>query len=120
MIFSTDAAFSPSPSIDGFQTIYPGLNLASSAFLTNAKFTGLATDSVTVGGIAPSSFIRSDQNASTTGILSILNNSGLNVGTANNLTLAVSTPNVSVTNQTTLGYINFNVHICYFYTVVLF
>ena len=110
MIFSTDAAFSPSPSIDGFQTIYPGLNLASSAFLTNAKFTGLATDSVTVGGILPSSFIRADQNASTTGTLSILNNNGLNVGTSNNLTLAVSTPNVSVTNQTTLGYINFNVH----------
>lgn len=110
LIFSTDPAFSPSPAIDGFQTISPGLNLASTAFLTGAKFVGQASDAVTVGSIYPNAFIRADQNSSTTGTLSILNNNGLNVGASNNLKLAVASPNVSVTNQTTLGYMNFNVH----------
>jgi len=110
LIFSTDPAFSPSPAIDGFQTISPGLNLASTAFLTGAKFVGQASDAVTVGSIYPNAFIRSDQNSSTTGTLSILNNNGLNVGASNNLKLSVASPNVAITNQTTLGYMNFNVH----------
>ena len=110
MIFSIDAAFSPSPSIDGFQTIYPGLNLVSSAFLANAKFIGITQDSVTLDGLYPNSFVRADQNSSTIGTLSILNNNGLNVGTANQLNLSVLNPNVAITNQTSLGYMNFNVY----------
>ena len=110
LIFSTDAAFSPSPAINGFQTISPGLNLASSAFLTNAKFIGQATDSLTVGGVYPNSFVRSDQNTSTVGTLSVLNNNGLFVGTAQNLNFTAASPDVSMTNQINSGTMRFKVH----------
>jgi hypothetical protein len=110
LIFSTDAAFSPSPAINGFQTISPGLNLASSAFLTNAKFIGQATDSITVGGIYPNNFVRSDQNTSTVGTLSVLNNNGLFVGTAQNLNFTAASPDVSMTNQINSGTMRFKVH----------
>jgi len=110
MIFSTDATFSPSPAISGFQSISPGLNLASSTFLVNAKFVGQASDSVTVGGIAPASFVRSDQNTSTTGTLSVLNNNGLFVGTAQNLNLSAATPDVSITDQVNGGTMRLEVH----------
>jgi hypothetical protein len=110
LIFSTDASFSPSPAINGFQTISPGLNLASSAFLTNAKFIGQATDSLTVGGVYPNSFVRSDQNTSTVGTLSVLNNNGLFVGTAQNLNFTAASPDVSMTNQINSGTMRFKVH----------
>jgi hypothetical protein len=112
MIFSTQqvSAFQPTPSIDGFQYIYPGLNLISPDFLTNARFIGEATNSRQLGGVYANSFLRSDINASTIGTISILNNTGLNVGTANNLNLAVNSPNVAITNTTSLGTMNFKVN----------
>jgi hypothetical protein len=110
MIFSTDAAFNPSPAIDGFQTIYPGLNLPSTAFLANAKFYGQANDSVTVGGIYANSFLRNDQNSTTTGTITIQNNNGLTIGT-NNFNFNVYNNVNSVINSVTPGgMMNFQVH----------
>ena len=112
MILSTQGvtAFSPSPSIDGFQTIYPGLNLISSDFLTNAKFVGQASDAITVGGIYPNAFIRSDQNSSTNYTLAVNNNSGLSVGAGAVLNISASAPNVAITNTTSTGVMNFRVN----------
>lgn len=109
MIFSTDAAFSPSPAIDGFQTIYPGLNLPSTAFLANAKFYGQANDSVTLGGIYPNSFLRNDQNSVTTGTITIQNNNGLTIG-QNNFNLNVfNNVNSVISSVTPGGLMNFDV-----------
>jgi hypothetical protein len=73
--------FTPNPAIAGFSTIAPGFNIASTAFVSNNRFVGTATNADAIGGVLSSNFMRSDQNTSTAGTLQITNNSGLIVGT---------------------------------------
>jgi len=80
-ILSKDATFTPSTTISGFSTISPGFNIASTAFVSNNKFVGQASDSAALNGVSGSSFMRNDQNTGTVGILSVTNNSGINIGT---------------------------------------
>lgn len=80
-ILSKDQVFTPSPGISGFATIFPGLNIASSAFVANNRFVGQASDSLSLGGVTATSFMRADQNTSTSGSIQITNNNGLIVGT---------------------------------------
>jgi len=80
-ILSKDATFTPSVTISGFSTISPGFNIASTAFVSNNKFVGQASDSAALNGVSGSSFMRNDQNTGTVGILSVTNNSGINIGT---------------------------------------
>ena len=80
-ILSKDALFTPNVSISGFSTVNPGFNIASTSFVSNNKFVGQASDSAALGGVSSASFMRSDTNTSTSGTLSITNNSGLSVGT---------------------------------------
>lgn len=109
LILSTDPTFIPNPAIAGFQTISPGLNLASTAFLSNAKFIGQVLDSASLNGVSGINYLRSDINSSTTGILSVRNNTGLYIGSNNEFHMAVSTPNVSISNEVSSGAINFKV-----------
>jgi len=106
LILSSSAIFTPSPSISGFQTISPGLNLANTAFLTNAKFIGMATNALQLGGYYANSFMRSDTNTTTSGTISITNNNGLYVGAINDLNLSVNSPNVAITSNTNAGVMN--------------
>jgi hypothetical protein len=108
-ILSNTPTFTPKNSISGFQTIKPGLNIASQTYLSNSRFNGQASDSVLLSGLSANSFMRTDNATTTTGTLTVNNNSGLYVGTSNNLRLSVSSPNVAVTNQTSLGAMNFRV-----------
>lgn len=62
-ILSKDTAFTPSPSIPGFTTINPGMNLVSSSVLAGSQFWGNATSASSVGGISLSNFLRSDQDS---------------------------------------------------------
>lgn len=62
-ILSKDTAFTPSPSIPGFTTINPGMNLASSSILPGSQFWGNATSAGSVGGVSLSNFLRSDTNS---------------------------------------------------------
>lgn len=80
-ILSKDATFTPSTTISGFSTISPGFNIASTAFVSNNKFVGQASDSAALNGISGSSFMRNDSNTGTVGILSVTNNSGIAWGT---------------------------------------
>ena len=80
-ILSKDAVFTPSVTISGFSTISPGFNIASTAFVSNNKFVGQASDSAALNGISGSSFMRNDSNTGTVGILSVTNNSGIAWGT---------------------------------------
>ena len=81
-IISKDAAFTPGAAIPGFGNVYPGFNLINGSGLTGSQFTGNATMALTLGvnGLSANSFMRSDQNTSTTGVLSVVNDTGLAVG----------------------------------------
>jgi len=109
ILSSYPTAFTPIPAISGFQTISPGLNLANTAFLTNAKFTGMASNSLQLNGYTSDSFMRTDVNTTTTGTINITNNNGLYVGSTNSLNLAVSSPNVAIISNTNAGTMNFKV-----------
>jgi hypothetical protein len=112
-ILSSDPSYVPNPPISGFTRIYPGLNLAGTSFLLNARFTGTATVADTLASspsnLTATSFMRTDVNTSTTGTVSVINNTGMTIGTSNNLKLSVAAPNVAVLNQTQSGAINFRV-----------
>lgn len=109
-ILSNSPQFQPLNQINGFSTIYPGFNLANPQFLTNAKFTGMASDSALVNSLPASVFMRTNINTLTTGTLTVNNNSGLYVGTGSNFHVSVAAPNVSVINETTNGSMQFKVN----------
>jgi Chaperone of endosialidase len=103
-ILSKDQSFTMS-GINGFATINPGLNIASTAFVSNNKFWGQASDSAALNGVSGASFMRTDQNTSTSGILSVTNNSGINIGTTNQGTLGVYSNELRLNNNVNNGII---------------
>lgn len=64
-IFSADSVFTPQTSINGFPTIYPGFNLATTSAITNAQFTGDASNALSLNGVTAAQFLRADQTTST-------------------------------------------------------
>jgi hypothetical protein len=99
-IISKDSSFTPQTAITGFPTINPGLNLISTTALPNAQFTGNAANSQKLGNLSSSDFLRTNLTQSTTGALSIVNNSGLTVGSSVTLTAAVVGGAFNLTNNT--------------------
>ena len=102
-ILSKDALFTPNVSISGFSTVNPGFNIASTSFVSNNKFVGQASDSAALGGVSSASFMRSDTNTSTSGTLSITNNSGLSVGTTGQGSLNIYSNEVHLDNTLSSG-----------------
>ena len=98
---SKDTTFTPQSAISGFATIKPGIQLSTA--VTGNKFQGTATDSDALGGVAAASFLRSDQSDSTSGVLSILNDTGIVVGVDSDLTVGVSGSDVTIANATSDG-----------------
>jgi len=98
-ILSSDQTFTPqSPGIIGFSTISPGMNIASASFVNNNRFVGTATNSDALGYVQATSFMRSDQNTSTIGVLSVQNNSGINIGTSNQTSINVTSNELRLDN----------------------
>ena len=99
-IISKDATFTPQVGISGFATISPGIQLSST--VSNNLFRGTATDSNSLGGVSAASFLRSDQNDTTSGTLGILNDTGLTVGADQDAKISVTTAtsSVNIQNQT--------------------
>src|SRR6056300_47714 len=85
--------FTPSATQTGFAEIKAGLTLNSTL---DAVFEGSTTDSDALGGIATSNYLRSDTADTTTGALTINNDSGLTLGTSSELTLSVSSNDITV------------------------
>ena len=110
-IISKDVTFTPATTIPGFATISPGYNVASAVNGIDQFFNGTATNSLTLQGFASNAFMRTNTNTSTTGTLSVLNNTGLSVGASSDLSVGVSAGNVIFTNQTLNGNIDFKVNI---------
>lgn len=79
---SQDAAFTPNPAISGFTTIRPGITLATTVGSQVPLFQGTATNAQALGNVSSTAFMRSDQNTSTTGSITI-NSSGAAVALIN-------------------------------------
>jgi Chaperone of endosialidase len=104
-ILSNDQSFQPANVISGFDTINPGFNIASTLFVSNNKFWGQASDSAALNGVAGTSFMRTDQNTSTSGILSVTNNSGINLGATGVGNFGISGNQVLINNTQNNGII---------------
>ena len=99
-IFSEDAEFTPTPSITGFSSVKPGVNLNTNI---NAVFGGEATSAASVSSGAITGYLRDDADDSTTGTLSIANNGGLYVGTSSQFNIGVASNNVTLKNSVNSG-----------------
>ena len=99
--------WSPSPALPGFANVYPGIQLATTVNSVFPEFVGTATNALALNGVSGNSFMVTNANTSTTGTLSVLNNTGLFVGTSNDLRIGVANSNVSITNNDLNGAINF-------------
>lgn len=105
-IISQDSEFIPLPAIAGFSRIRPGLT--SSTNYSSGTYWITANNSSFVGGLSSSQFLRSDDDDTTTGSLTIANNTGLTLGQSGNLVIATQTTgNVSFTATKTNADINF-------------
>ena len=85
--------FTPSATQTGFAEIKAGITLNSTL---SAVFEGSTTDSDALGGVAAANYLRSDTADTTTGALTINNDSGLTLGTSSELTLSVSSNDITV------------------------
>jgi hypothetical protein len=108
-IMSKDAAFTPQVGITGFTNIIPGMQLATIVGGQTPVFTGTASDATLFGGLATTSFLRANVNATTSGTLAVLNDTGFSVGADQDLRLTVSGTTAQISNQTTNGNITFSV-----------
>jgi len=100
-IFSKDATFTPAAALSGFSTIGPGLNMSTT--VAGAVFKGTATNADALDSLDSTAFMRSNTNTSTTGTLSVLNDTGLYVGGDSDGRLFVQGTDVYLRNQTQDG-----------------
>lgn len=70
-IINRDAQFTPNVAIGGFTTVHPGISFTSA--VDAIKLYGTATNSDTLGNLAPGQFLRSDVDTVGTGRLSVQN-----------------------------------------------
>jgi hypothetical protein len=83
-IVSNNANFTPAaPIVTDFPTIFTGITLASSGLGGSPVFGGSATNAQLLDNLDSTDFMRATANTATTGIMRVLNNSGMFVGTAN-------------------------------------
>ena len=82
----------------GFTTVSQGLTL-STAVASN-KFRGTATDSDALGGIAAANYLRSNADDTTTGKITIQNDDGLAIGAGQDITMSLSSDNLTIAQTT--------------------
>jgi len=104
----SDTEFTPQTAITGFPTVYKGITLTTSP--TGIKLHGTATDADKLGGVAASSFLRSDIADTTTGTLGVVNDSGMTVGADNDLSITVDGTGVNLANTVQNTDITFKVN----------
>ena len=110
-IVSKDAAFTPQVALSGYTTVRPGITLSTSIGTQVPLFQGTSTNANTLGGLSSSQFMRSDANTSTTGTLSVVNNTGLKVGSNSDFAVSVAGTAVTIANQTSNGNLSLNVNL---------
>ena len=82
----------------GFSSVAQGIQLSTS--VASAKFRGTATDSDLLGGVSPSSYLRSDGNDTTTGRLTIQSDDGIRLGAGNDVTMTLSSDDFTIAQTT--------------------
>jgi len=113
-IISKDASFVPGASVPGgwgIQTIYPGITLATTVNGQQPLFTGTATVAQSLLGFSANAFMKTAANTSTSGTLSVLNNTGLYVGVNSDFRAGVTGTTVILQNQTVDGNLNIGVNV---------
>jgi hypothetical protein len=108
-IVSKDASFTPAPAISGFTTVRPGITLSTLVGSQIPLFQGTAT--LAQGLVGGQPYMLNNANTSTTGTVSVLNNSGLFVGANSDFNAYVNGTNVFLANQTSNGNMYFRVNI---------
>ena len=108
-IVSKDAAFTPQVSISGFTTVRPGITLSTLVGSQVPLFQGTA--SLAQGLTSYANIMVSNGNTSTSGTLSVLNNTGLFVGANSDFNVGVVGTSVNIKNVTSNGNITFGVNI---------
>ena len=108
-IISKDAAFTPQAAISGYTTVRPGITLSTLVGAQVPLFQGTATlaQGLTSGNI----FMLNNANTSTSGTLSVINDTGLFVGSDSDLNIGVVGTSVNIKNVTSNGNITFGVNI---------
>ena len=84
--------------IGRFRTVAQGIQLSST--VSSAKFRGTATDSDALGGVAAANYLRSDQNDSTNSSFTIANDTGLILGAGSDITMSLSSDNLTIAQTT--------------------
>ena len=105
-IISRDSEFTPATAIIGYTTIKAGINANTS--VGTGTFWGTANNATYLGGFLAASYLRSDEDDSTTGNLTIAKNGGLTIGLSSNPQITTATNgDVSIKNTKSNGDINF-------------
>ena len=104
----SEDTFTPKTSISGFATIKKGITLSTA--IADLKFQGTADDADNLGGIAATNYLRSNANDTTSGTISIANDSGLIVGVDSDLALTVDSTGAIISNTTQDTDIRFKVN----------
>lgn len=99
--------FTPQAAITGFTTVTKGINLNSSLSL---KFTGTATDSDKLAGVAAADYLVGNANDTTSGTFGVLNDGGLTVGVDNDLRLLVEAAGPTIQSTISDADITFKVN----------
>jgi len=94
-IISEDT-FTPKVSITGFSSIKKGIVLTTA--IADVKFQGTATDADSLGGVAATSYLRSNANDTTSGTLGVVNDTGVTVGADSDLSLTVDGTGAIIAN----------------------
>lgn len=102
-IVSKDPVYTPKIAIPGYTTIKPGINLVGSSLISGSIFNGDTAGANTLGGYTASQFLRKDTNETTTGSLTVYNNTGVKVGANAEFGVSVSGSDAIVSNLASNG-----------------
>lgn len=96
---SQDAEFTPNPPIIGFTTIKPGVTLASTSSIANARYYGVAEDSDKLGAVVAANYARKDIATTFANAVTISSDSGLTLGASSSFSQTVTNGAVALTNS---------------------
>lgn len=96
---ASSVAFTFDSVFNGMTSVAVGFNLNTS--ISGIRFVGTATSADSIHGITPDLYIRNDQNGIITGSLSLLSNTGLYIGSNQDVTISVDAQNATLAHNTT-------------------
>ena len=100
-IVSKDANFTPAaPTATTFPTIYTGITLTNTG---SPVFAGTATNAALLDSLDSTDFMRATANTSTTGTVSVLNNTGLFVGASSVFNVNTTTTDANIKSNISNG-----------------